>query len=71
MLVGAVSVLAGLVQTTVSRASVQNCGPGTSLLAKFQYAGGRYVFDGPDTNRYVMTVEGGSPGSFCGSSASQ
>jgi LPXTG-motif cell wall-anchored protein len=57
MLVGAVSVIAGLVETTVSSAVSQNCPVGATLLAKFQYSGGRYVFDGPDVNRNVMTVE--------------
>jgi LPXTG-motif cell wall-anchored protein len=60
MLVGAVSVIAGLVETTVSSAVSQNCPVGATLLAKFQYSGGRYVFDGPDVNRNVMTVEDGT-----------
>jgi LPXTG-motif cell wall-anchored protein len=60
MLVGAVSVIAGLVETTVSSAVSQNCPVGATLLAKFQYSGGQYVFDGPDVNRNVMTVEDGT-----------
>ncbi len=60
MLVGAFSVIAGLVETTVSSAVSQNCPIGATLLAKFQYSGDRYVFDGPDVNRNVMTVEDGT-----------
>jgi LPXTG-motif cell wall-anchored protein len=60
MLVGATSVLAGLVETTASSAVSQNCPVGATLLAKFQYAANRYELDGPDANRNVMTIEDGT-----------
>ncbi|MDQ1381263.1 MAG: hypothetical protein QOJ71_1982 [Actinomycetota bacterium] len=60
MLVGATSVLAGLAETTVSSAVSQNCPVGATLLAKFQYTGDHYEFDGPDANRNVMTIQDGT-----------
>lgn len=60
MVVGAAAVLAGLAQTTLSRAGVENCPPGTILVAKFAYSGDHYVFVGPDVNRNVVTIEAGS-----------
>jgi LPXTG-motif cell wall-anchored protein len=60
MLVGTVSVLGGIVQTTVSGAVSQNCPPDATLLAKFEYAGDHYAFEGPDVNRNVVTIADGT-----------
>ena len=60
MLVGTVSVLAGVVQTTVSGAVSQNCPADATLLAKFEFAGDHYAFEGPDVNRNVVTIADGT-----------
>jgi LPXTG-motif cell wall-anchored protein len=60
LVVGAVFVVAGLVQTTVSHGGNENCPSGTTLVAKFEFSGGKYVFEGPDANAGVVHISNGS-----------
>lgn len=60
MIVGAVAVFAGLVQTTVSHGGNENCPAGTTLVAKFEYSENHYVYAGPGNDQHVVTITNGT-----------
>jgi len=56
MLLGAVLIAAGLVQTTASHFTGASCPGGTVLIAKFDYTFGGYHFESPFGNEHVVTI---------------
>ncbi len=58
MLLGAVLITAGLIQTTTSHENGgnQNCPSGTVLIAQFDAHEHSYQFDGPSGNEHVVTL---------------
>jgi hypothetical protein len=57
MALGALLLLAGVVQTTSStNGGNQSCPSGTSLIAKFEYGSHSYHFDSPSGNEHVVTL---------------
>ena len=56
MVLGAILVLAGIVQTTTSHFNEPSCPQGTTLIAKFNYSHHDYDFEKPAGNEHVVTL---------------
>ncbi len=62
MVLGVLLIAAGLLQTTTSQLDGGNvpCPDGTTLVAKFNFQGGKYEFETPAGNEDVVTITNGS-----------
>jgi len=59
-LLGAVLIVAGVLRTTAGKPDSSDCPAGTTLVAKFNFVGGSYVFEKPAGNETVVTITGGA-----------
>ncbi|HYL52802.1 MAG TPA: hypothetical protein VEZ15_12590 [Acidimicrobiia bacterium] len=62
IVLGVIAIVAGLLQTTTSHLNGGNvpCPNGTTLVAKFDFGGGKYHFEEPAGNEHVVTITHGS-----------
>ena len=60
LVIGAIALIAGLVQTTVSTFTGSSCPQGKVLIAEFTYDHGGYDFERPDGNANIVTITNGS-----------